>query len=237
MPRTETIGFEHDGTYLEGYAKIPDGQGPFPVVVAIHGGSGMGISVPRPATSLAENGYVAVVADMIGAKAQKSSLEELRAAFAPFGNDKTLPCRRTAAWVDAAAAKPWAAPGRIAVIGYCFGGFCALELARSGADVKAAVSFHGMLNTRAVRAKPGGVKAYVAVYTGDKDSYVPFEQVLDLRQELTEGGGPFQITTFSEAGHVFTEPTDPEYDPLSDYLAWEAAMALLKKTLGDGARG
>jgi dienelactone hydrolase len=78
---------------------------------------------------------------------------------------------------------------RIAAIGYCFGGQCVLELARSGADVKAVVSFHGILTT-AMPAQPGAVKAQVAVYTGAEDPYAPRKQVDEFQDEMRSPAQP-----------------------------------------------
>jgi dienelactone hydrolase len=87
---------------------------------------------------------------------------------------------------------------RIAAIGYCFGGQCVLELARSGADLKAVLRYHGILTT-AMPARPGGVRAHVAVYTGAKDPRIPRDHLDALRAELLAAGADWQITEFGSA--------------------------------------
>jgi dienelactone hydrolase len=155
--RTERVVGEHAGTLLEGFARLPAGPGPYPTVLIVHGGLGINHIVPRTAERLAESGYLAVAADMVGPQAQRGGNQAVAKAAAKFADDPVLLRTRAAARVDAVDALRWTSPGRIAVIGYCFGGHCVLELARAGADVKAVVSFHGILTTRAP-AEPGSVK-------------------------------------------------------------------------------
>jgi dienelactone hydrolase len=114
---------------------------------------------------------------------------------------------------------------------------CVLELARSGADVKAVVSYHGILTT-AMPAKAGAVKAHVAVYTGAKDPYAPREHVDALQDEMIAAGARWQITVFGAAYHAFTDPdaavksvSGLAYDPLADRLSWAGTEALLDALL------
>ena len=144
---------------------------------------------------------------------------------------------RVVAWYEALQARPEVEPGRIGAIGFCFGGQCVLELARSGADVKAVVSYHGLLGT-ATPAEPGAVKGRIAVYTGDKDPYVPHTHVETLREEMIAARAQWQITIFGETYHSFTDPeADPShipgtrYDPLADRLSWEGTLTLLEVLL------
>jgi dienelactone hydrolase len=237
---TQPVTYEHDGVALAGFARLPTGDGPHPAVLIIHGGLGIRHIVPETAQRLAESGYLAVAADMVGPAAQIAGGQEVMQAAAVFAGDPALLRSRTAAWVDAVAALPAVAPGRIAVIGYCFGGHCALELARSGADVRAVVSFHGILTTPAP-AEPGAVRAHVAVYSGGKDPYAPAEHVEDLHWELRNAGAAYQITTFAEAEHAFTDPHAAAlgmpglgYNAIADEVSWAGMMALLQRTLRDG---
>jgi dienelactone hydrolase len=126
---------------------------------------------------------------------------------------------------------------RVAAIGYCFGGQCVLELARSGADVKAVVSYHGILKT-ALPAQRGAVRAQVAVYTGAKDPYAPAADVEALRQEMLAAEARWQIMTFGEAYHGFTDPDSTMsalpglgYDQIAHHVSWAGTLALLQQAL------
>ena len=145
---------------------------------------------------------------------------------------------RTVDWFETLAALPNVDRNRIAAIGYCFGGQCVLELARSGADIKAAVSYHGLLTTP-MPAQPGSIKGEVAIYTGAQDPYAPPEHVNGIRAELIAAGAKYQITEFGEAGHAFTDPNAAvaarpgiAYHALADAISWAGTVALLNATIG-----
>jgi dienelactone hydrolase len=94
---------------------------------------------------------------------------------------------------------------RIAAIGFCFGGLCVLDLARSGADVNGVVSFHGLLgppgNTDGNR-----ITAKVLVTHGWDDPLAPQEVLVKLGHELTDAGADWQIHAYGNAMHAFTNP-------------------------------
>jgi dienelactone hydrolase len=106
-----------------------------------------------------------------------------------------------------------------------------------GADVKAVVSFHGLLST-SMPAASGAVHGQVAIYTGAKDPYAPAEHVKALQEEMTAAGAHFQITAFSDAYHAFTDPSADAmgragiaYDPIADRVSWAGTIALLEATI------
>jgi len=96
------------------------------------------------------------------------------------------------------------AKGKIAVIGFCFGGQCALDIARSGADVAGVASFHGLFDPPGLPAQP--IKAKVVAFHGWEDPMVPPEAVVALGKELTDGGADWQIHAYGHVGHGFTNP-------------------------------
>ena len=109
-----------------------------------------------------------------------------------------------------------------------------LELARSGADIKAVVSYHGLLTTHA-RAEPGAVRAHVVAYCGAGDPFAPLADVDDFRREMIDAGvRDYQITLFGGAKHGFTDPEAAqlglegvEFDALSCDLSWSGTLELL----------
>lgn len=199
---------------------------------------GLGRQARDRASALAKLGYVALATDMYGDGTFFRDPREVGALFAPLQDTPGKLRSRVVAWYDALKAQPGVDKGRIAAIGFCFGGQCVLELARSGADVKAVVSYHGLLQT-AMPAKPGTVKARVAVYTGEKDPYVPREYVDAFRSEMLAADAHWQLTVFGDAYHSFTDPeADPNagvagirYDPLADRLSWEGTLTMLEAVL------
>jgi dienelactone hydrolase len=236
----EQIEFEHEGTLLRGYAALPDGTGPSPAVLVMHSALGIALGVNEPvARKLAERGYVAICTDMYGAHLEGASIDGAGRAYAENLAAPEQQRARTVAWFDNIATRPDVDPERIAAVGFCYGGTTVLELARSGANLKAAVSYHGILNTHA-RAEPGAVRAHVVAYCGAGDPYAPLEDVDNLRKEMVDAGvRNYQITIFGAAGHGFTDPDSAalqlegvRYDALSNDLSWSGTLVLLQHVFG-----
>ena len=232
----EAVEFEHEGTRLRGYAALPAAGGPAPAVLVMHSALGVAHGVNESvARKLAEQGYVAVCTDMYGAHLVGAGIEDAGLAYAENLADPDRQRARTVAWLEAVAAREDVDAERIAAIGFCYGGTTVLELARSGADVKAVVSYHGILTTHA-RAVPGAVRAHVVAYCGAGDPYAPLTDVDALHQEFRDAGvTDYQITIFGAAGHGFTDPDAAElgldgvaYDALSNDLSWQGTLVLLE---------
>jgi dienelactone hydrolase len=236
----EHIEFEHEGTLLRGYAALPDRTEPSPAVFVMHSAVGIAHEVNEPvARKLAALGYMAVCTDMYGAHLEGASLEECGRAYAENLADPAKQRARTTAWFDTIASRPDVDDERIAAIGFCYGGTTVLELARSGANLKAAVSYHGILTTHA-RAEPGAVRGHVVAYCGAGDPYAPLEDVDNLHKEMRDAGvRNYQITIFGAAAHGFTDPKAAvlnldgvRYDALSNDLSWSGTLVLLQHVLG-----
>jgi dienelactone hydrolase len=167
--QTQDIDYRADAV-MRGYLAFDEARaGRRPGVLVFHEGLGLGEFAMARARRLAELGYVALAADMFGDRRNARNLTEVAKLVGELrAAPETLRGRSRAA-LAALAAMPQVDPGRLAAIGFCFGGPVVLELARDGADLKAAVSFHGVLTTSAP-AVPGGVKASVLVLTGARRS-------------------------------------------------------------------
>lgn len=239
MSDLQKLAFEHDGTQLIGEIAQPNGIGPFPAVMVMHNALGMDDLLRERARALAQLGYIAIVTDMYGRggdsfRSNPKSGGELMMAL--VNNPQRLRAR-VVAWYEQIKAHACVDAARIAAIGYCFGGQCVLELARSGADAKAIVSYHGLLTTTAP-AEIGKVRGQLAIYTGGKDPYAPAKDVDALRQELSNADAQFQITVFNDAYHAFTDPRVNSmdrpgiaYNKIADRVSWAGTLALLETTL------
>jgi dienelactone hydrolase len=232
-----TVTCHHGSAVLEGQLAVPRLPGPHPAVMVMHTAHGLGDQVRDVVRLLAELGYVALATDMYGGGVFHADVKAAGASLAPLWNEPQLLRSRVVAWFETLSARPDVDRKRVAAIGYCFGGQCVLELARSGADVKAVVSYHGILKT-AFPAEAGTIRAHVAVYTGAKDPYAPAEQVEAFRQEMTAAGARWQIMTFGEALHAFTDPASTlsavpglAYDEIAHSVSWAGTLALLEQAL------
>lgn len=228
---------EHEGTLLRGYAAVPEGVGPFPAVLVMHSAIGIAHGVNEPAArKLAAKGYLAICTDMYGAHLEGAGQELYGPAMGELNHqhpDKQR--RRTVAWFDAIAARPDVDPDRIGAIGFCYGGTTALELARSGANVKAVMSYHGILSTYE-RGCPGAFKGQVVAFCGAGDPWAPQEDIEALRQEMIAAGHrDYQITLFGAADHAFTDPEAAvlgleavRFHELSNDLSWKGTLGILE---------
>jgi dienelactone hydrolase len=238
MPELRAITCRHAGVDLTGLMALPDAPGPRPAVMVMHNAFGLGRQVREAIVRLAAEGYVAVATDMYGGGAYSEDHAEVAEMVRPLWTDPDLFRSRVVAWHELLKEREEIDAARMAAIGYCFGGQCVLELARSGADVRAVVSFHGLLSTSRP-ARPGAVKAEVAVYTGGRDPHAPRDHVEALRREMTAAGARLQITEFAESYHAFTDPeaATPQsgraYDPLAHRISWAGALALLGAVLDE----
>jgi len=185
-------------------------------------------AIERRATLLAEQGYLALIGDFYGAP-----VASFEASF-PMADALRADVGVYRARLHAAlAALKALAPGLpVAVIGFCMGGQAALELARDGADIVAAVSFHGVFGT-AKPAAPGVVKARVLILHGDADPLAPRAAVLGLWDELDAAGVQWHFHSYSGVRHGFTDPDSDArgkdflgYNASADRQSWAAALSL-----------
>jgi dienelactone hydrolase len=171
------------------------------------------------------------------------SREEVGAYLLPLLEDPKLLRARVIATFDAVQDIPVVDRERVSAIGFCFGGQCALELARSGTQVRSVVSLHGLLTT-ASPARRGMVTAKVLSITGRHDPYVPAADVEAFQREMDDAEVDWQTTVYSAGLHAFAMPNvaahavdGAAYDPLLDHLSWAQATTFLAASFfGEPAR-
>ena len=181
-------------------------------------------------------GYHVVVADLFG---RRFTIDERDAAFAAMGAlraDRAALRGRLLAVLDVIRGREHIDSSRIAAIGYCFGGQCALDLARAGADITGVASFHGLFDPPDL--PPQLIKAKVVAYHGWDDPMVPPEAVVALGQEMTEGGADWQIHAYGHVGHGFTNPRAHEigiagvaYNEAAERRSWASLVNFLGEVL------
>src|SRR2546429_7236215 len=183
---TSDIDYAAGDANLRGYLAFKDRGAKRPGVLVFHEGLGLGDFAMERARRLAALGYVAFAADMFGDRRQARNLQEVATLVGSLrAGPEKLRARGRAA-LETLAALPEVDASRLAAIGFCFGGSVVLELAREGADLKAVVSFHGVLATK-MPAASGQVKASVLVCTGADDPLAPPDQVAAFENEMRAG--------------------------------------------------
>jgi dienelactone hydrolase len=226
MSALEQIAYAEGGTALKGWLARPAGR-PRAAIVVFPTIANFNAPAERRARMLAEAGYLAMVADFYGvAEGDWQALaSELRA-------DVTRYRSRLAAAVATLRNHPEANELPMGAVGYCMGGQAALEAARDGQDLRAVVSFHGLLET-ARRAEAGKVRARLLVCHGDADQMVPREHVLAFWEEMDAAGADWHFHSYSGVKHGFTDPGSDArglpaiaYNASADRQSWAAMLSL-----------
>lgn len=239
-PITEkTVEYLQGDTTLEGFVAMPKKiKGNLPAVVIVHEWNGLGDYVKRRARQIAELGYVAFAADIYGKGVRGKTPEESGKLAGKYKGDRPLLRARTRAAFDEVLKIKGVDPKKVAVIGYCFGGTAALELARSGAPLAGTVSFHGGLSTPNPK-DAANIKGAVLVLHGADDPNVPPAEVAAFEDEMRAAKVDWQLVGYGNTVHAFTNVevgNKPEsgvaYNALSDRRSWEAMRGFFKEIFG-----
>jgi len=230
---SNTVGYLDGGVLLEGFFAYDDRfEGRLPTVLINHAWGGRDDFVADKAKQLAELGYFAFAVDMYGKGVLGSSVEENSQLMQPFMQDRAMLQQRMEAALYAVKLMPWVDDKNIAAIGFCFGGLCVLDLARTGAGIKGVVSFHGLLNP-AENLSQQAIKAKVLVLHGNDDPMSSVEEVIELQKELTEKGADWQMHNYGNTMHAFTNPNANDasfgtvYQEQADKRSWLAMQNFL----------
>jgi dienelactone hydrolase len=207
-----------------------------PGVVLFPDARGMGEAAQDCARRLASEGYVALVADLYGQATFAAELTQAVRLMNELRADVERWRQRARAALEALASQASVDRGKLAAIGYCFGGSTALELARSGADLKAAVSFHGGLASPRLE-DAANIKARVLVCHGAADPLVPPEQVAAFVVEMGKAPVDWELHSYAGVVHGFTNPEADNagtpalaYNAAADRSSWQAMLALFRET-------
>ncbi|HEY2753576.1 dienelactone hydrolase family protein [Phenylobacterium sp.] len=237
--KTEDIEYHADGARLVGYLAVDDTRtGKRPGVLVAPEGGGLVELTKQIARRLAELGYVAFAMDYFGDGKPLADRSQVMPRIEAFMAEPATIRARAAEALAVLARQAECDPGKLAAIGYCFGGTTVLELARSGADLKAVVGFHsGLGTTRPQDAK--AIRAKVLTCIGALDPIIPAAQRHAFEQEMTDGGVDWRMYVFGGAGHSFTNPGVGElgmagftYHAETDRRTWVAMLDLFDEALG-----
>lgn len=235
MLKTKEIEYKAGNTLFRGFVAYDDNSSaPKPCVLIAHDWSGRGAFSCNKAKELAKMGYVGFAIDMYGDAKLGHTTEERRALLSPIMADRKTVAARMLAAYQTAKGLPEVNNHKIAAMGYCFGGLCVLDLARSGADLKGVVSFHGLLAAPepAVCEK---IRAKVLVLHGYDDPMVKPAMVNQFAHEMTMKKVDWQIHMYGLTQHSFTNPEANDdalglhYNAKADKRSWESTVLFFKE--------
>ena len=198
-----------DGQRLVGYFAAPSSQTPHAGIIVAPEWWGRNEYTEQRARELAEHGYAALAIDMYGDKNvttdAKQAYEWMMQTFA----DADTIVNRAKAGLDTLAAQPEVNPTQLAAIGFCYGGKVVLDLARSGAPLKAVATFHATLAPK-TPAVEGQIQGEILVLHGELDSMVTLDDVASFREEMHAAKVDHEVIIFEDAKHGFSNPLADE---------------------------
>ena len=233
---TRVVTYNDQETALTGFLAWDDAAGqPLPGLLLVHGGAGLDDHARGQARRYAGHGYAVLACDMFG-DGVAGDRERVVACLLGLRDDPQRLARRAQAGLAALASCP-ETDGRLAAVGFCFGGLAVLTLARSGAGLAGVVSIHGSLAT-AQPAEPGAVTARVLACHGALDPHVPLSDVTRFAEEMNHAQADWQLIMYGGAMHGFThEHAVPgatpgvAYDALADRRSFLATRTFLAEAL------
>jgi dienelactone hydrolase len=232
---SHSVEYKESNTLLEGHVAYDDTvQGKRPGVLLFSDWAGLGDYARKRASMLVELGYAVFCADVYGKGIRPNGMEACAAEMMKYLKDRPLLRARARAGLDQLRGLGVVDVDRLAAIGYCFGGLTSLELARSGADLRGVVCFHGNLNTPNP-ADAKNIKGKVLVLHGADDPVVPDAEALAFQQEMRDAKIDWQMVSYGNAVHAFTQwyipPGGKEaaYEERADRRSWIAMQNFFKE--------
>ena len=229
----KAVEYQHGGITLEGLSVYDDAaRGKRPAVLVVHQWKGLGEYEKKRAEMLARLGYNVFAADIYGKGVRPQTMQAAAAEAGKYKQDRELLRGRVRASFEVLMNHELTDRSRVGAIGYCFGGMCVLELARSGAAIAAVVSFHGALNSP-TPADAKNIKAKVLALHGADDPNVPPAEVAAFEQEMRQGHVDWQLIAYGGAVHSFTDwnagsdnSKGVAYNERADHRSWDAMKQL-----------
>ena len=236
--QSRLIEYRDGDTVLEGRIAFDDSiEGPRPGVLVSHAWGGRSDFEDGKADDLARLGYAAMALDLYGQGVRGSGPEENAALMQPFLDDRAMLQQRLLRSLATLREQDVVDAGQVAAIGFCFGGLCVLDIARTGEDLAGVVSFHGLFGAPGNTAG-NRVRAKVLALHGWNDPMAPPDAVDGLASELTSMGADWQLHAYGNTMHAFTNPAANDadmgtvYNANADRRSWQAMTNFLDELFG-----
>lgn len=212
--------YTFDGKTYQSYVSYLDNGRPKPAVVVLHDWDGLDSYEKGRADDQARLGYVGFAADLYGKGIRPVEIPDRASNVTAFSSNRTAARLRLVSHLNVVAALPYVNSSSIAISGYCFGGSMAIEAARSGFPLSAAIGFHGNPSSP-LKVTNGTVKANLLVLVGARDASIPDSALLDFQNEMRNASVYYNLVSYSNAVHAFTVPNpnptgNNRYDPDAD---------------------
>jgi len=235
MIKTQTINYSNSESTFQGFLAWDNSfQNKRPMVLVSHAYLGQSLFEEEKAIALAKMGYVGFAIDMYGKGRRANTPEEGRVLMGELNENRSLLLERIQLALQTAKEFEFTDVNTIAAIGFCFGGKCVLDLARSGENVKGIATFHGVYDKPDL-SHEGDIKASVLIFHGWDDPLATPPQTVALAEELTERNTDWNISAFGHTGHAFTNPNansseiGMNYNEKTTNRSWQHLTNFLKE--------
>lgn len=234
---TRTVEYEIEGQAFDGFVALPEGgASPRPAVMVCHAWGGRKEHEEQAAKRIAELGYVGFAADVFGVGRRGETTEECQALITPLVEDRGMLRTRLLAALGQMKALEEVEIDQTAVSGYCFGGLCALDMARVNAPVRGVVAFHSLFGT--TEERDGDIEPKVLALQGFDDPMADADSQRAFAEEMTARKADWQMHLYGGVAHAFTNQgaNDPSlglrYDVNADSRSWVAFETFLAELFG-----
>lgn len=236
--KEETVTYTVDSLTMNSYVVYDENiEGKRPAVLVIHEWWGLNDYVKMRARKLAGLGYIAMAVDMYGNGRMGNDPDAAGKLAMPFYQNPQMAKKHFDAAMENFKKNTVVDPAKMAVMGYCFGGGVSIGVARLGADLKGAVSFHGNLNV--VPANKDLLKAEILVCHGGADPFVPQAEVDQFKKQMDSIGAKYSFKVYDSATHAFTNPEATamgekfklpiKYNAAADSASWNDMKDFFKR--------
>jgi dienelactone hydrolase len=238
---TKMVEYRDGDTVLEGFVawKAGSTSQAAPGILVVHQWMGLTDYEQGRCRQLAELGYVAFALDIFGKGVRPQSPQEAGKLAGIYKNDRELYRRRLNLGLEQLRQQPGVSQQHLGAIGYCFGGTGVLELARSGADVEAVVSFHGGLDSPSPEDGKS-IRGSILICHGEDDPFVPAADIAAMKTELNTAEVDWQMISYAHAVHSFTQPMagndnsrGAAYNELADKRSWRAMRSFFEEAFSE----
>jgi dienelactone hydrolase len=231
------VSFKEEGKEFQAKVKLPKSfKEKVPLIIIVHEWWGRTPYIMERAEKLTQEGYAVLAVDLFGDGVVVETPKEAEALATPFYKNPQLGVKRLNKYIKLAIKDPHVDSHQIFVIGHCFGGTQALNLARSGSTVKGIVSFHGGLDST---LSGTNIQTKILVLNGGADPMVPAKDVAAFKKEMKRAKANYTFITYPGATHAFSNPKATQigkkynmpiaYDKKADEASWKELLKFLKE--------
>ena len=222
---------------IDGYLSRPNGEGSYPIVIVVPGNTYDEEYIQNTTAMLAQQGFVGISPNILSLQKDSMTADEKRKVFAEQITDERI-FQDIQASIDYLKKQKFAKKKRFGIMGFCFGGRCALMFASVSKEIASVAPFYGNLRTPTFANRKQDpldiqdkIKVPVQGHYSMNDSEIPVDQLRTFEDGLKKHNTKVEIFTY-DAPHGFFAYTRKSYNTEAARLSWERTVEFFKQNLG-----